>query len=106
MNNSAGLAAALSDETGTGSAVFSNTPSLTTPDIGAATGTSVVLTGDATVRHLVGVAGTPSVAWGSGAGTSPTGTSISVKDIGGTISFTTGNFGVTGNAMIARITSI
>lgn len=48
LNNSAGLAAALSDETGTGAAVFANTPTLVTPVIGAATGTSLVLTGDIT----------------------------------------------------------
>lgn len=45
LNNSAGLAAALSDETGTGLAVFNNTPTLITPAIGAATGTSLTLTG-------------------------------------------------------------
>ncbi|OFY07649.1 MAG: hypothetical protein A2W99_15080 [Bacteroidetes bacterium GWF2_33_16] len=39
--NSAGLAAALSDETGTGLAVFATSPSLTTPNIGAATATSI-----------------------------------------------------------------
>jgi hypothetical protein len=41
---SAALAAQLSDETGTGAAVFANTPTLTTPVIGAATGTSLALT--------------------------------------------------------------
>jgi len=34
LNNSAGLAAALSDETGTGSAVFSTSPTLVTPNLG------------------------------------------------------------------------
>ncbi len=48
LNDSAGLAAALSDETGTGLAVFNNTPTLVTPVIGVATGTSVALTGDIT----------------------------------------------------------
>ena len=43
LNNSAGLLAALSDETGTGLAVFNNTPSLTTPAIGAATATSIAI---------------------------------------------------------------
>jgi hypothetical protein len=41
--SSANLAAAVTDETGTGSLVFANTPTLVTPDIGAATGTSVNL---------------------------------------------------------------
>jgi hypothetical protein len=48
LNNSAGLAAAVSDETGTGVVVFNNTPTLITPVLGAATGTSVTLTGDIT----------------------------------------------------------
>ncbi len=38
---SANLATALTDETGSGSAVFANSPSFTTPNIGAATATSV-----------------------------------------------------------------
>lgn len=42
--SSANLAAALSDETGTGAAVFANTPTLVTPVIGAATGTSLAAT--------------------------------------------------------------
>lgn len=45
INNSADLAAALSDETGTGLVVFNNTPSLVAPSIGAATGTSLNITG-------------------------------------------------------------
>ena len=44
------LAGVLSDETGTGALVFANTPTLITPDIGAATGTSLVLSGDLTVN--------------------------------------------------------
>lgn len=51
---SAQLAAVLTDETGTGAAVFADTPSLVTPDIGAATGTSLKCTGynttDSTAR--------------------------------------------------------
>ena len=41
ISNSADLAALLDDETGTGVAVFSTTPTLVTPNIGAATGTSI-----------------------------------------------------------------
>ena len=44
---SAQLRARLSDETGTGAAVFANTPALVTPDIGVATGTSLALGGGA-----------------------------------------------------------
>ena len=48
--SSANLASAVSDETGTGALVFANTPTLVTPNIGAATGTSLVLSGDLTVN--------------------------------------------------------
>lgn len=47
---SAELRGVISDETGTGALVFANTPTLVTPDIGAATGTSLVLSGDLTVN--------------------------------------------------------
>jgi hypothetical protein len=47
---SAELAGVLSDETGTGALVFADTPTLVTPNIGAATGTSLVLSGDLTVN--------------------------------------------------------
>jgi hypothetical protein len=43
--SSANLASAVTDETGSGSLVFANTPTLVTPVIGAATGTSLVLSG-------------------------------------------------------------
>jgi hypothetical protein len=44
---SAQLATALTDETGSGASVFATSPSLTTPSIGAATGTSLSATGAA-----------------------------------------------------------
>jgi hypothetical protein len=47
---SAELISVISDETGTGALVFANTPTLVTPNIGAATGTSLVLSGDLTVN--------------------------------------------------------
>lgn len=43
--NSANMAAMVTDETGTGANVFANTPTLVTPNIGAATGTSLTTTG-------------------------------------------------------------
>jgi len=46
---SAELAGVISDETGTGALVFANTPTLVTPNIGAATGTSFNLTGSGTL---------------------------------------------------------
>ena len=54
LTNSAGLRSALSDETGTDLAVFSNTPTLTAPNIGAATGTSLVASGSVTAASFVG----------------------------------------------------
>jgi hypothetical protein len=50
--NSAGLAAALSDETGTGLVVFSTSPTLTTPILGNATATSQKITGTAGAGFL------------------------------------------------------
>ena len=43
--SSANLIAAVTDETGTGSLVFASSPTLVTPNIGAATGTSLTTTG-------------------------------------------------------------
>jgi hypothetical protein len=48
--SSSELAGVLSDETGTGALVFANTPTLVTPNIGTATGTSLTLSGDLTVN--------------------------------------------------------
>jgi hypothetical protein len=48
--SSSELAGVISDETGTGALVFANTPTLVTPNIGAATGTSLVLSGNLTVN--------------------------------------------------------
>lgn len=53
--SSANLAAAVTDETGSGSLVFANSPSLVTPDIGAASATSVnkvTITAPATAATL------------------------------------------------------
>ena len=60
--SSANLAAALTDETGTGANVFANTPTLVTPVIGAATGTSLAVTG------AVRSSGTAGVGYSTGAG--------------------------------------
>jgi len=43
--NSSNLASAITDETGSGSLVFANSPTLTTPSLGNATGSSLSLTG-------------------------------------------------------------
>jgi hypothetical protein len=47
---SAELAGVISDETGSGKLVFDTSPTLVTPNIGVATGTSLVLSGDLTVN--------------------------------------------------------
>ena len=79
---SSNLSTAVTDETGTGALVFANTPTLVTPVIGAATGTSLTLTG------------------GVSAGTS-TLTSLSVTNnetVGGTL-------GVTGATTLTALTT-
>ena len=53
---SAQLAGVISDETGSGALVFANTPTLVTPVIGAATGTSLSVTGQLTSTAAVGTA--------------------------------------------------
>jgi len=53
LTNSAGLLAALNDETGTGLSVFSTSPTLTTPALGVATATSVAIGGGTVItKHL------------------------------------------------------
>ena len=47
--SSANLASAVSDETGSGSLVFANSPTLVTPSLGAASATSLQTTGNVTV---------------------------------------------------------
>jgi hypothetical protein len=79
---SSNLISAVTDETGTGALVFANTPTLVTPVIGAATGTSLNLTG------------------GVSAGTS-TLTSLSITNnetVGGTL-------GVTGATTLTSLTA-
>ena len=90
--SSSELAGVISDETGTGALVFANTPTLVTPNIGAATGTSLVLSGDLTVNGTtttintvdtlvtdknitIGNAATPSDATADGGGITLKGTS-------------------------------
>ncbi len=71
--SSANLAAALTDETGTGASVFANTPSLVTPAIGAATGTSLTLTSFvSTPGNISNNGGTGRIGYATGAGGSVT----------------------------------
>jgi hypothetical protein len=59
---SANLAAAVTDETGSGSLVFATSPTLVTPQIGAATGTSLTTTG------RIASTGTAGIGYATGAG--------------------------------------
>jgi len=54
---SAQLRGIISDETGTGALVFANSPTLVTPNIGAATATSLVVAGDVSIGTASSVSG-------------------------------------------------
>ncbi len=69
--SSANLAAALTDETGTGAAVFANTPTLVTPEIGAATATSVQANSSAGLA-IKSNSGTTIASFGAGGGSNAT----------------------------------
>jgi len=69
--SSANLAAAVTDETGSGALVFGTSPSLTTPNIGVASGTSF--------NSITGLSSTTPAA-NSGAGSVGTGTSVARAD--------------------------
>jgi hypothetical protein len=79
---SANLRAAVTDETGTGSLVFANTPTLVTPVIGAATGTSLAVTGALTSSGLTGIG------YATGAGGAVT--QLTSRTTGVTLNKTTG----------------
>jgi hypothetical protein len=96
---SANLRVAMTDETGTGSLVFANTPTLVTPVIGAATGTSLTATG------VIASTGTAGVGYATGAGGTVTqGTS---RTTGVTLNKTSGAitlFSAAGSATAATFT--
>ena len=97
--SSANLRAAVTDETGTGSLVFATSPSLVTPDIGAATGTSLTATG------TIVSTGTAGVGYGTGAGGAVT--QGSSRTTGVTINKTSGAitlFSAAGSATAATFT--
>ena len=97
--SSANLRSAVTDETGTGSLVFATSPTLVTPDIGVATGTSLTATG------TIVSTGTAGVGYGAGAGGTVTqGTS---RTTGVTINKTSGAitlFSAAGSATAATFT--
>jgi hypothetical protein len=101
--SSANLAAALTDETGTGASVFANTPTLVTPAIGAATGTSLALTSFlATPGSIVNNGGTGKIGYASGAG--GTVTQLTSKSTGVTLSKQSGQITMDGAALAASTT--
>jgi hypothetical protein len=117
--SSANLRTALTDETGTGSAVFATTPTLVTPVIGAATGTSLSLSGFSavsaaapTIASATTIAPTTPIAFVSGTTAVVTITAATpISTGGGTITliptgaFTwtaAGNIAVLGTAVVSR----
>jgi len=117
--SSANLRTALTDETGTGSAVFATTPTLVTPVIGAATGTSISLSGFSavsaaapTIASATTIAPTTRIAFVSGTTAVVTITAAApISTGGGTITLiptgaftwtTAGNIAVAGTAVVSR----
>lgn len=117
--SSANLRAALTDETGTGSAVFANTPTLVTPVIGAATGTSLALSSFSaasvtapTIASAATIAPTTPIVFISGVAAVVTITAIApISTGGGTITLiptgiftwtTAGNIALAGTAVVSR----
>jgi hypothetical protein len=117
--SSANLRAALTDETGTGSAVFANTPTLVTPIIGAATGTSLALStftavtaAAPTLASAATIAPITPIAFVSGTAAVVTITAVvPISTGGGTITLiptgaftwtTAGNIAVAGTAVVNR----
>lgn len=101
--SSANLAAALTDETGTGASVFANTPSLVTPAIGAATGTSLTLTSFvSTPGNISNNGGTGRIGYATGAGGSVT--QLTSKSTGVTLNKQSGQITMDGAALAASTT--
>lgn len=117
--SSANLLAALTDETGTGANVFANTPTLVTPVLGAATGTSIRLSGFSavsaaapTIASAATIAPTTPIVFISGTAAIDTVTAATPISLGGgTITLlplaaftwtTAGNFAVLGTAVVNR----
>jgi hypothetical protein len=101
--SSANLRTAVTDETGTGSLVFANTPTLVTPVIGAATGTSVSLSSTATASAFIpsGSSTPTNGMYLPAANTVSLSTNsterIRVDSAGNVLPFTVGVFGSSGN---------
>lgn len=83
--SSANLIAAVADETGTGSLVFATTPTLVTPVIGAATGTSLAVTGALTSSSASAGAGYATGAGGTVTQATSKSTAVTLNKICGQI---------------------
>ena len=121
--SSANLRTALTDETGTGSAVFATSPTLVTPVLGAATGTSLVLSsfnatsGSApTIASAATIAPTSQITFISGTAAVVTITAPApISSGGGVIRLiptgaftwtTAGNIAVAGTAVVNRMLTL
>jgi hypothetical protein len=101
--SSANLAAVLTDETGTGANVFANTPTLVTPNIGAATGTSLALTSFlATQGSIINNGGSGKVGYAAGAGGAVT--QLTSKSTGVSLSKQSGQITMDAAALTASTT--
>lgn len=117
--SSANLRTALTDETGTGSAVFATTPTLVTPVLGAATGTSISLSSFSavsaaapTIASATTIAPTTPIAFVSGTTAVVTITAAApISTGGGTITLiptgiftwtTAGNIALAGTAVVSK----
>ena len=117
--SSANLRTALTDETGTGSAVFATAPTLVTPVLGAATGTSLVLSSFTavnaaapTIASATTIAPTTPIVFISGttavvtitapAPISSGGGSVELIPTGAFTWTTAGNIAVAGTAVVSR----
>jgi hypothetical protein len=118
--SSANLRTALTDETGTGSAVFATTPTLVTPVLGAATGTSISLSSFSavsaaapTIASATTIAPTTPIAFVSGTTAVVTITAAApISTGGGTITLiptgiftwtTAGNIALAGTAVVSKV---
>ena len=100
---SANLSAAVTSDTGTGSLVFSNTPTLVTPVLGAATGTSLALTSSlSTPGSIINNGGSGKVGYAAGAG--GTVTQATSKSTGVTLSKQSGQITMNAAALAASTT--
>ncbi len=118
--SSANLASAVTGETGSGALVFATSPTLVTPNIGAATGTSVTLSGlnatnaaAPTIASAATIAPTKQITFISGTAAVVTITAPTpISDGGGTITLiptgaftwtTAGNIALAGTAVVSRV---